>query len=155
MTVKFTDRFEKALRKKGWRPDRKFDVSDGVNLLAAEGFEVFPLASKYIENLNKLELKNPELQFELSCGLGMFDDLAYWMEINSVRLYILGFYNSHGREIYIGSDGKLYAGDWAAIYRVGDTISDGLDALYFQDRPHMILVSPTWEDEKTMKKGAT
>ena len=153
MSVEFTARFKQILLASGWTLDRCIDLSNEIEELAKEGFEIFPLAQRYLENLECIDLINGKIEFGSGFGLGMFDSWSFWSKKNSIDLYILGFYTISSSEIYIGSNGKFYFADRGAVYQVADNVSEGLDILCFQNKPNMVLIPPTWKDKTAFIEG--
>ncbi|MFC3832554.1 MULTISPECIES: hypothetical protein [Deinococcus] len=103
---------------------------DALDELLREGFVYFPAAQRHIHAHKDLECAS--LTFGIGYGLGMFDDLTWWMREN-FRLFPVGSCKScDSYDLYIGEDDQLYAidGAWYCyVYRVGQNVRDGLEGI--------------------------
>ncbi|GEM_PF-3798939 len=67
------------------------------------------------------------MDFSATIGLGTYDDIEPWMRAHRMRLYPLGDWSSY--TMYLDEQKRLYVTDFAHIARVGETITDGFDAI--------------------------
>ncbi|MFC4424894.1 hypothetical protein [Deinococcus navajonensis] len=110
----------------------KLSFEDALNELLREGFVYFTAAQHHVHAHKDLE--SAELTLDIRYGLGMFDDIEWWMQ-EQVRLFPLGSYDEKGREsydLYVGEDEQLYAVDSAfcwSVHRIGRHVRDGLECI--------------------------
>lgn len=96
-----------------------------------------------LQSLQGLQTRTPtgaSMDFSATIGLGTYDDIAPWIHVHSIRLYPLGDW---GRDtIYLDEHNRLYLTDFEQIARIGETITDGLDALIFDHSSEAFVVIP-------------
>jgi hypothetical protein len=96
-----------------------------------------------LQNVHGIKIRTPpggSIDFHASIGLGTYDDIEPWMRAHRMRLYPLGDW---GRDtIYLDEHNRLYLTDFEQIARIGETITDGLDALIFDHSSEAFVVIP-------------
>jgi hypothetical protein len=126
----FSPKTQQFLSEYGWFPEHCVDLSDAITKLSKEGFDIFEAALVVLQSLQGLQTRTPtgaSMDFSATIGLGTYDDIALWMRAHRIRLYPLGDWSSY--TMYLDEQKRLYVTDFAHIARVGETTTDGFDAI--------------------------
>jgi len=139
----FSPKTQQFLSEYGWFPERYVDLSDTITKLSKEGFDIFEAALVLLQNVHGIDARTPKgtpINFSAADGLGTYDDLAPWMRAHRMRLYPLGGWSQD--TLYLDEYNRLYRIEFTQIARVGETITDGLDALIFDHSSEAFVVIP-------------
>ncbi len=126
----FSPKTQHVLAASGWTPERCVDLSNIISQLSEEGFDIFEAALVVLQNIHGIKIRTPpggSIDFHASIGLGTYDDIEPWMRAHRMRLYPPGDWSSY--TMYLDEQKRLYVTDFAHIVRVGETITDGFDAI--------------------------
>lgn len=137
---------EAILRKAGWSPDREVDVSEWVERLRRDGYDVFPLAEAILRSYGGLDLEHRgyrgpswfDFQVDPSSWYGDFDRLRYIDEVTGTRLCPLGETSGAGM-LGVLSDGRVVSELDGDLVLIGDTWRAALQNRLLGEGPRTIL----------------
>jgi hypothetical protein len=141
--IPFSESAQQLLSQHGWFPARHVDLSAIIEELSREGFHIFDAAKLILESVQDIRVRNNDVQvieFKALIGLGTFEDVQPWMQANSLCLYPVGGWSQY--TMYIAENNGLYVTDFEKVAKIGEEISDGLDALLFGYSSQVMKIVP-------------
>jgi hypothetical protein len=139
-----------VLRAAGWSPERRVDVSHEKEMLEQGGFLVHPCVTSFLQNMRGISMFCREVdryetlaEFSLLPWVQKSVPSEYhsaWLAATGEYLCFVGFSVANMANLYLDSFGRMYADIPPALFRLGDSPEEGLNALVL-NRWGLMLIS--------------
>ena len=126
-----------VLRKSGWNSDRQQEIQSWINILSEEEYQVNDYAQLILKELGDLEIRvssnknymGVTLHFNpVNAASGEYDRMEIFNKVSNDELFPIG--ECYDWVIYVGSDKKVYLGDWQSLSIAGNSIEEFLNNIF-------------------------
>lgn len=144
-----------VLKDHGWYEERKYDVSNWIDILSSEGYVIFEYAESILKSLGGIyvnfdggiERSSPQFNFDPLCVTGRnFNMFVNFEAVAKEKLYPIG--EMVQAFAYVGKSRKIYWGDWRDFNWIGDSIEDYLNNLFDKKANSKLLYTNPRADEE-------
>ncbi|MCL2141886.1 MAG: SUKH-3 domain-containing protein [Methanimicrococcus sp.] len=142
MTVNLSRDIAVIMEKYGWNPKRRIDTAEIVKILSDEGYQLNKYALEVIEQFGNLELEHPSYKIKnqteklhfnpLKACEGIYREKVeeYESRIGESLVVIGEAYNEH-LTLMVSDNGSIYGGYDDFLVRLGNSIEDALETIYY------------------------
>ncbi len=129
-----------CLRAAGWEPGRRLDVRSFVEVLAGDGYAVFPPVEEFVAAFGNLTISFPHYRDPTIIDHCHFDvaqavrnvfpeNVSYWSDRVGDPLCPIGEAFSNHMTLLIADDGAMYGGFEETLVKLGDNGDEALNNL--------------------------
>lgn len=126
-----------VLRESGWSEHRKQDIQYWIKVLTEEGYVVNDYAQSILQELGDLQFNTAgdknhwgvQLEFNpVNAASGEYDRMEIFNKASNDELFPIGLCFSW--IVYVGSNKKVYLGDWQSLSIAGNSIEEFLNKIF-------------------------